>query len=735
MKPDFALSLSYEGIGLLRRVAGGWHLLGEVALDDPDLGDSLGRLRASVQMEGESELACKVIIPNEQIRYLTLNEANADKTIASRALDGATPYDVADLQIDVSSDGNQSFVAAVARETLDEAAEFATTNGFKPVCFVACPEEGAFLGEPFFGTSVQSFGALLSPMAPEPDDVAVKIISSGALPVEAPVEKFAPKIATAPLVSTPSADASKESAFPSFSSVRASRGLDLSHAPANNTLKGEKPSGTTSPDIPIPKDQTDRFSSLTADKPRFDPAAVVASLQSQPDDKPSEAESTKSNAGLFRRKSRGGVIAAPKKSPPKPATDKTTPSEKERASLLGTRADKKIGPRPPKILALVLTLALLAFLAIIAVWATVFLDDGLAGIFKRTPVVTASEPAVPDTPQTQIADTLPLAEDITDSAEIEALDGPEISPPANSQIIDEVARYAVTGIWAIAPVQPDTPAADALSDLYIASIDPDVVTQDALALTSLQDVIPDVSIDEVGSPVAAGTLFELDERGFVIASPQGVLSPLGVLVYTGRPAALPLSYPDRSQPALVAPAPELAIAKLRPRLRPTNLVEQNERARQGGRSNDELAAIRPQVRPQSAKALAEADETATARAVAVSLKPRNRPANIQKIVAKARVQAPVATPAVAIVTPSIPTTASVARQATQQNELNLRKINLIGVYGSSSERRALVRMANGRYKKVQVGDRMDGGRVAAIGETELRYIKSGKNIVLKMPKG
>ena len=46
-----------------------------------------------------------------------------------------------------------------------------------------------------------------------------------------------------------------------------------------------------------------------------------------------------------------------------------------------------------------------------------------------------------------------------------------------------------------------------------------------------------------------------------------------------------------------------------------------------------------------------------------------------------------------------------------------------------------MRLSNGRYKKVQVGDRIDGGKVAAIGDQELRYVKSGKNIVLKLPKG
>jgi hypothetical protein len=58
---------------------------------------------------------------------------------------------------------------------------------------------------------------------------------------------------------------------------------------------------------------------------------------------------------------------------------------------------------------------------------------------------------------------------------------------------------------------------------------------------------------------------------------------------------------------------------------------------------------------------------------------------------------------------------------------------LIGVYGRPNARRALVRLANGRYIKVQAGDRLDGGQVAAIGESELRYVKRGRNITISVP--
>ena len=87
------------------------------------------------------------------------------------------------------------------------------------------------------------------------------------------------------------------------------------------------------------------------------------------------------------------------------------------------------------------------------------------------------------------------------------------------------------------------------------------------------------------------------------------------------------------------------------------------------------------------------------------------------------------------VSPRIPSSASVARSATVKNAINLSRVNLIGVYGKPSSRRALVRLASGRYKKVKIGDRVDGGRVSAIGEAQLVYTKSGRSVTLRMPKG
>ncbi|WP_254695153.1 hypothetical protein [Leisingera sp. NJS201] len=184
------------------------------------------------------------------------------------------------------------------------------------------------------------------------------------------------------------------------------------------------------------------------------------------------------------------------------------------------------------------------------------------------------------------------------------------------------------------------------------------------------------------------------------------------------------------------------LSRKRPKARPADLEEQVERAQLGGLSRTELAGMRPRQRPASLKPAGEEQLPVTAQAIAASAVPRARPANFANLVDRARrnpqnqVQTAAAVPAAAAAAaPRIPTAASVARRATVSNAINLRKLNLIGVYGTASDRRALVRLPSGRYKKVQVGDRIDGGRVIAIGESRLQYQKGGRNRTLEMPKG
>ena len=153
MKPNFAISFSFDGIRLLHRVPGGWHLVGEAAFDTEDLAGELTMLRRTAQVLDPSGIRSKILIPNEQIKFLTLDSPDASDEDIRAALDGTTPYALDELAIDSSRDGEATYVAAVARETLDEALDFARQHRFQPTCFAAVPERGSFLGEVFFGAT------------------------------------------------------------------------------------------------------------------------------------------------------------------------------------------------------------------------------------------------------------------------------------------------------------------------------------------------------------------------------------------------------------------------------------------------------------------------------------------------------------------------------------------------------------------------------------------------------
>ena len=81
----------------------------------------------------------------------------------------------------------------------------------------------------------------------------------------------------------------------------------------------------------------------------------------------------------------------------------------------------------------------------------------------------------------------------------------------------------------------------------------------------------------------------------------------------------------------------------------------------------------------------------------------------------------------------LPTSANVARSATIENGINLRETSLIGVFGTPGNYRALLRQRGGKYKMLEVGDKIDGWTIVAIAESEVRLKKGGKTKTLKLP--
>lgn len=914
MKPDFALSLTFDGITLLHRAAGGWRHVGDAGFDAPDLAAAVSELRARAKKLATGKLRTKLILPNEQIRYLSVETGDARgdirDSLVREALAEATPYDLSELVYDTASDGRMTHVAAVARETLEEAEAFAVEHEMGPLAFVAIPGDEAFLGEPWFGqtkAATHEFGK----NTVEPDGIAVVVVGKAVYPEPEPepveesqaVEEPEPDTDEAPETED---TAPQPTAPAGFSSRRARREdpATAEDSPATGELlTAERPrfslapgpvaSGVT-PEVehtPVAAEIAETVTQDDEDEPQeeaevtakieTDPDPVVAApeyrepeyeeaepdltltapeFRTQPEEDPVPT-ATGFSAFLSRKREKEDppVTARPKQTtsriaPPPPAAMSEPGDEAAKMTVFGAR-DNKVGGKP-RHLGLILTAGLLLFLAAVAIWASLFLDDGIAGLFgtddapsehaltpavvpapdvlDTDPVVTAVEQsegvfrpgaadtdtdpnAAPDTdvdqgpqiaaepgaPEAPAADdslqNLPDAPGLseTDMAVLDALDEGENDaipadelpaidddlPGIDSEVLDDEAvadaqdmetaptggedtavatevpaepqteaekeaRYAATGIWPEAPEAPASPAVIGLDDLFIASIDRTDMSQDAVALPQPEEFETDEAPDVVSSPAAAGTLFALDENGLVEATPEGTLNQEGVRIYAGLPPIRPSSIPERLDVQEEAESDALRdrLAELRPRLRPEDLAERQERTQLGGLTRDELATLRPKLRPRSLQEEAETlrAEQATpappsAQAVAASRRPDPRPADFASIVRTARAapeEADEPEPVAPVrVQPTIPSSASVARQATLDNAINLRRVNLIGVYGTPSNRRALVRLPSGRYKKVQVGDSVDGGRIVAIGDSELRYSKGGRNLTLKIPSG
>ncbi|AVO36413.1 hypothetical protein [Pukyongiella litopenaei] len=762
MKPGFTLSLSIGGIELLHDSAEGRESLGSVAPDAPDLIDALARLRERACGISPGGIATRVLIPNSQIRYMALDSGPLDddarQQFARKALDGATPYAVEELVIDTASRDGVTHIAAVARETLEEARIFADQHGFNPRDYLAIPDPDDYPGEVVFdlnaapapvdGTGTGRDDA--SHRDEHDTDEVAQFVSR-----RTPQHRFAPE-----------------------------------EPPATD---GPRLTLTAGPDGPAPHDPP-AHAGGTEPPPDPDPETTPApAIRSEPEPQTEPRPEPADETAWDHSQDIDTVAPEPVAPPPAPKVVAAPPlpvtppeDETERMTLFGERAEQRIGGKP-RYLGIALTVLLLIFLVAVAAWAAVSPSSPLSGLFNAAPDETelAAEPDPPTagsggvTPD-QIA-AMPAPEILEQEPFDVAASLPEtLETDAQQPDIAELdtATLEAAGIHAVTPAAPSAPQGPD-EDIYVVSIDPADLSQDAVALAAQPAENADTAPDAAGTPAIPGLVVEFDDRGLVTPTADGTLTPDGVTVYLGKPPVVPPSAPQRAPgdetddaepPKTEEELRQERLAGLRPRNRPSNLAELNERGRLGGHSVEELAGLRPRARPITEKQVVEEkDETPTAQAVVASLRPDARPRNFEALVRRASpsVSASAASPASTAaakpaqnsgasgassppsggrdgdnvatfaprtVKPSAPSPASVARQATLNNAINLKRVNLIGVYGTPSKRRALIRLPSGRYSKVKVGDRIDGGKVVAIGNSELRYQKGNRTLTLKMPR-
>ncbi|MBO9446151.1 hypothetical protein [Ruegeria sp. R14_0] len=651
MKPAFALSFSSTGISLHHFADGDWFCVGEVALDAPDLNAQIIALREK-GFALENDLNCKLVIPADQVRFLSvptegLNAADSAEQARTELAD-ATPYDLEELAFVTETDGTTTYVAAVARQTLEEARVFAAEHGFVPVQYTTTPEDQAYPSEPVFLLDTPSEPPAKENTAEQDTGPAVHAIADTESPTEFRSAPTSDKAGAAT-----GATALKRYAIPAAAAA----------ALACVGMLTWSMSGSDTPIAP-------ETAVLAEPEPEVAPDTQVASTPAIED--VGDAE----------------VAAAPEPEEPMETLAVEAPETEE------------------------------------------------------APEIAALAPAETEQPQPEESPDISA----TDAAILEALNiaPTSVEPIERAPEVADVPTQA--GIEITVPGPLPYPILPQTDDLYLASLDRTDLSQDAVALPPVTSFETDLPFEQIAQPAEAGVQFELDERGLVTPTAEGTLNPEGVVVYLGRPSKVPPAVPVRFEQEPIEEDPADRLAQYRPKPRPANLLESFERSQLGGRTRAELAVVRPKLRPESLQSSPEVDETPTALAVVRVPRPKPRPAglkrptptntaNLGSTAAVNQSSDEAGSFQARSVAPKIPSTASVARQATIDRALNLRKLNLIGVYGTPANRRALVRLPSGRYKKLKVGDRLDGGSVIAIGDSELRYQKRGKNVILKMPRG
>ncbi|WP_170412292.1 hypothetical protein [Ruegeria atlantica] len=718
MKPAFALSFSSTGISLRHHSDGDWYCIGEVSLDAPDLNAQVIALRDQ-GFALENDLNCKLVIPADQVRFMAIPtdglspEEATEKAQAELA--SSTPYALDELAFDTATVGAMTHVVAVARQTLDEARAFAAEHGFVPVQYSTPIEGQEFPSEPQFEIVPPNTTAKVKPveaeeLGSEDEDLAIHTIPDAEVPKELPSASNA----TAEVERVEAKEPTKED-----------EGAAI-HPVADTEVPAEL---TSAPDA----------------------AAAVEPVEAK---EPAKEDD-------------GPAIHA--------IADTETPTEFRSAPIANSAAETK--PKTP-ISRYAVPAAAAALVAGISltVWSLTGSDDSEPTVaeavaIEESPPNLASNEQIAEAQkgegdpelefEPEVATTTPVEESqpepteeppadlsATDAAILEALNvAPTLVEPVGqeSETIDSPSQ---AGIEIVAPGTLPDPVPEPAEDLYLASLDSTDLSRDAVALPPVNSFETDLPFEQAALPASDGGQYDLDDRGLVTPTAEGTLNPEGVVVYLGRPAKVPPAVPVRFEQEPIEEEPTDRLARHRPKPRPANLLESFERQQLGGRTREELAVLRPKLRPESLQSSPKIDDTPTALAVVRVPRPKTRPAGLARAASTNTNTANLGSTAAVnqssdeagsfqpkAVAPKIPSTASVARQATIDNAISLRKLNLIGVYGTPANRRALVRLPSGRYKKLKVGDRLDGGNVIAIGDSELRYQKRGRNVTLKMPRG
>ena len=529
MTPNFALLLSVEGIVLLHRVQDGWHRAGHVPLDATDLNAEMTALRDIAGDLAPDNVHTKLVLPNDQIRYLTIETARTSLDDIHAAISAATPLALDEMVVDFDRSGGRTHIAAVAKQTLLEAETFAHEHGFAPVSFAAIADDYTFNGEVFFGPTNYARDTLEIGADVSRDDMP-SVETGTVAQIDPDTTAKPPKIEITSVVRVPDPDTAPEAEAEAPADTKDNTDAPVPvFASRNRTASGRVDAAE---DTPIARfnrsarrnDIVDKFPTAEADAPAI-PQPVTAS-RSDPDmAKP---------IATFR--------APMRKSKPVPAVPK---SDADIALAKGiAKADAK---GASGYVGLALTAALVLGMAVVGIWASKQMEGGVAGLLEVDPGLQDDDPNLATAP-TVVAPAPDVAPVETAQVPIEeeaeapptpivtAIPGRVLSPADAARI------YAATGVWQRAPRLPGIP------DPVTVTTPQGVHTFDVVA--AVQDIptpgTPDiVTLDHdlpiltPLNPAPANRPLARDEDGFIRAAANGTVLPTGVWIYGRAPGKRP----------------------------------------------------------------------------------------------------------------------------------------------------------------------------------------------------
>ena len=855
MKPDFALSLSSEGLSLLQRSGWDWILLGQVYLADADFDARMDTLRKEALQRSRDANQVKLVIPNDQIKYYSISRPkdaqpeDIEKMI-QLSLEAETPYTLSEISFDWVSTSETVFVAAVARQTLQEAEEFSLLQGFQPLGNVAIAPEGHFIGEVFFGRADGSQPSM------ECDSHPIRVVSSA---LQA-MQMFPGEEGEASDDALEREGKSLETASSDFQSVE-----DTSELTTRKSEKGSVTFETLIAPMTANSARSEKRSTAFFEKTalierilnnvfkislrlgvsnKADNRLMVAgylpalafilvivgliggvgfylarpAITSDPVENLAYENSPEfqSDTQLLRQDSTLGGLAqieasTPLTSPEISKAKETQLSQLTRPTLSvenyarpGTDIIGRVATAQPKrnlngvaliekdesqnsVQSLVavarpttsefpntlsepdkpfpfkfLTDRLHNIYTVSGVWSiSPRTPNSSAIILQRFPKVglwetAVQRPSVTQLEEFEVYDTALLVEQVApEKRNVEVTSFTSGLPPQNEDNVqpnDNTSRQAANALPSSVPHGNDL----ASSKPLIASL--------GLGNERLETPIPGVGLTAPVLDNIRVTTRSFDE----LLTPQAFISQDPNILGEAASETLP-SNSIASLGAFSETAPKKApntveFAALTPPNLPANLLPQQTPvllpttpARLPDQDNAAVPLIelrplpkpeaeenatenlpRPKPRPEEIKPI---EPETFSGAVSDSLRPKARPKTKKPSVSSVEVASTAAIlpeeegdEASAGENSADTTNASIpGKKATIKRAINLREVNLLGVYYFGGKRSALVRLKNGKRLMVKVGDSLDGGKVAAIGKRELRYVKSGKNITLGLP--